>query len=47
MAEEFILDQGVRNRSAIHRDKRFVASCTQLVNGTREDFLAGATLPCQ
>ena len=47
VSEQLILDECVRDRSAVHGHERFIATGTELVNGTRENFFAGAALAGQ
>ncbi len=42
MAEEFALEQLARNRRAVDADQRAVAAAAGLVDGARDQFLAGA-----
>src|SRR6267378_1998601 len=42
VAEELRLDQGVRNRATVDRDKRLVTSSTQLMDRASDELLAGA-----
>src|SRR5438093_4355908 len=44
MTEELRLDQGVRDRAAVHSDKRLLASGAQLMDCPSDEFLAGAGL---
>src|SRR5438093_8640863 len=44
VTEELRLDQGVRDRAAVDRDKRLLASSTQLMNRASDELLAGAGL---
>src|SRR5439155_11397954 len=44
IAEELRLDQGVRYRTAVDRDKRLLASRTQVMDRPRDELLAGAGL---
>ena len=44
VSEQLVLNERVRNRSAVHRYKGFVAAGTELVNRTRENFFSGAAL---
>ena len=44
VAEQFTLDQGGHERSAIDRDERLVAEGTGIVNGARHHLFAGAAL---
>ena len=40
--EDFAFHQMFRQRTAVHRHERLMRARTQVVNGAREDFLAGA-----
>src|SRR5437899_1021601 len=44
IAEELRLDQGLRDRAAVDRDKRLLASGTQLMDGASHELLASAGL---
>src|SRR5690606_10478825 len=45
VAEELALEQRLAQRAAVHRDERLVLARTVVVDGARDEFLAGARLP--
>ena len=44
MPEQLVLDQVVRQRTAIDRNKWLIATPSQVMNGARSNFFAGAGL---
>jgi hypothetical protein len=42
VTEQLIFEQGVRERAAVHRDEWTGSPAAHVMNGTRNEFLAGA-----